>query len=98
MAMGLSEAAAATGVNRGTIYRAWKAGRISATRTSSIRIINGLLALTCSVSMVAPSYAAGVGKGEGQVDIVAWPGYIERGDSDKNYDGSRISRRRPAAR
>lgn len=23
---------------------------------------------------------------EGQVDIVAWPGYIERGDSDKAYD------------
>jgi len=45
-----------------------------------MRIINGLLALTCSVSMVAPSYAAGVGKREGQVDIVAWPGYIERGE------------------
>src|SRR5574339_1187264 len=27
-----------------------------------------------------------VGKGEGQVDIVAWPGYIERGETDKNYD------------
>ena len=27
-----------------------------------------------------------IGKGEGQVDIVAWPGYIERGDTDKNYD------------
>ena len=24
--------------------------------------------------------------GEGQVDIVAWPGYIERGETDKNYD------------
>ena len=23
---------------------------------------------------------------EGQVDIVAWPGYIERGDTDRNYD------------
>ena len=23
-----------------------------------------------------------VGDGEGQVDIVAWPGYIERGESD----------------
>jgi putative spermidine/putrescine transport system substrate-binding protein len=23
---------------------------------------------------------------EGQVDIIAWPGYIERGDTDKNYD------------
>ena len=27
-----------------------------------------------------------VGQGEGEVDIVAWPGYIERGESDKNYD------------
>ena len=27
-----------------------------------------------------------VGKGEGVVDIVAWPGYIERGDTDKGYD------------
>lgn len=27
-----------------------------------------------------------IGKGEGQVDIVAWPGYIERGDTDKSYD------------
>ena len=27
-----------------------------------------------------------IGAGEGQVNIVAWPGYIERGESDKNYD------------
>ncbi len=27
-----------------------------------------------------------LGKGEGQVDIVAWPGYIERGATDKNFD------------
>jgi putative spermidine/putrescine transport system substrate-binding protein len=27
-----------------------------------------------------------LGPGEGRVDIVAWPGYIERGDTDKNYD------------
>ena len=27
-----------------------------------------------------------IGKGEGVVDIVAWPGYIERGDTDKNFD------------
>ena len=27
-----------------------------------------------------------VGDGEGQVDIVAWPGYIERGETDKAYD------------
>ena len=38
MAIGLSEAAAATGVNRSTIYRAWKAGRVSATRTDAGQI------------------------------------------------------------
>ena len=27
-----------------------------------------------------------LGKGEGQVDIVAWIGYIERGETDKNFD------------
>jgi putative spermidine/putrescine transport system substrate-binding protein len=27
-----------------------------------------------------------IGKGEGAVDIVAWPGYIERGETDKSYD------------
>jgi len=27
-----------------------------------------------------------VGPGEGQVDILAWPGYIERGETDKAYD------------
>src|SRR5687767_15815474 len=36
----------------------------------------------------APAAAAGPTADtlEGQVDIVAWPGYIERGDTDKNYD------------
>lgn len=27
-----------------------------------------------------------LGKPEGRVDIVAWPGYIERGETDKNFD------------
>jgi putative spermidine/putrescine transport system substrate-binding protein len=27
-----------------------------------------------------------IGKGEGQVDIVAWAGYIERGATDKAFD------------
>jgi len=37
---------------------------------------------------VTPSYAqlASIGPGEGEVDIVAWAGYIERGETDKNYD------------
>jgi len=27
-----------------------------------------------------------IGKGEGRVDIVAWPGYIERGETDPSFD------------
>ena len=27
-----------------------------------------------------------IGAGEGQLDIIAWPGYIERGDTDKAYN------------
>lgn len=27
-----------------------------------------------------------IGAGEGQVNIVAWPGYIERGETDKKFD------------
>ena len=36
---------------------------------------------TAAAPAAAPSDAL-----EGQVDIVAWPGYIERGETDKNYD------------
>ena len=51
-----------------------------------------LLALTgaAALSLIAWPAAADmkteIGAGEGQVDIVAWPGYIERGETDKNYD------------
>jgi hypothetical protein len=38
MAMSLAEAAAATGVNRSTLFRAYKSGRISATRTDTGQI------------------------------------------------------------
>jgi len=50
----------------------------------------GALALAAVVSVASAASAAEmmkeVGAGEGQVDIVAWPGYIERGETDKNYD------------
>jgi putative spermidine/putrescine transport system substrate-binding protein len=39
-----------------------------------------------AVSAGAAEMMKEIGKGEGQVDIVAWPGYIERGETDKNYD------------
>jgi putative spermidine/putrescine transport system substrate-binding protein len=35
---------------------------------------------------VAGAPLQAVGEGEGQVDIVAWAGYIERGETDKNFD------------
>lgn len=41
-----------------------------------------LLALTCAFS---PAQAADQ-TGEGQLSIVAWPGYIERGETDKAYN------------
>src|SRR3954469_10727291 len=47
------------------------------------------LGLAGSVVVAAsPAFAMldQLGPGEGQVDIVAWPGYIERGDTDKAYD------------
>jgi len=43
-----------------------------------------VLGLGVSIGFAAPMQS--VGKGEGLVDIVAWPGYIERGDTDKAYD------------
>ncbi|MFZ2650415.1 MAG: ABC transporter substrate-binding protein [Burkholderiaceae bacterium] len=48
-------------------------------------------ALVCAVFTATPALAQKgalqkIGKGEGQVDIVAWAGYIERGATDKNFD------------
>ena len=43
----------------------------------------------CASLSLQPVLAAemtAIGKGEGAVDIVAWPGYIERGETDKAYD------------
>ncbi|MDR6952877.1 putative spermidine/putrescine transport system substrate-binding protein [Ancylobacter sp. 3268] len=45
--------------------------------------------VACASLTVQPLVAAELkelGKGEGQVDIVAWAGYIERGETDKAYD------------
>jgi len=43
-------------------------------------------ALLASASLQAAEPLQAVGAGEGQLDIIAWPGYIERGESDKAYD------------
>jgi putative spermidine/putrescine transport system substrate-binding protein len=50
---------------------------------------NGLvavLALALIVPQTALARVEKIGKGEGAVDIVAWPGYVERGETDKSYD------------
>jgi putative spermidine/putrescine transport system substrate-binding protein len=43
-------------------------------------------ALMGAPAMAGAEMMKEVGKGEGQVDIVAWAGYIERGATDKNFD------------
>ena len=43
-----------------------------------------LALLAATTALAAPPKQ--VGKGEGRVDIIAWPGYIERGETDKSYD------------
>jgi putative spermidine/putrescine transport system substrate-binding protein len=50
-----------------------------------------LLLLLVLVLPVGSSIAQGemlteLGDGEGALDIIAWPGYIERGETDENYD------------
>jgi len=45
-----------------------------------------VVALAGVAALAVPALAKELGKGEGEVDIVAWPGYIERGETDKNYD------------
>jgi len=44
------------------------------------------LALALSASGQAFAQVKEIGAGEGQVNIIAWAGYIERGETDKNYD------------
>ena len=55
------------------------------------RTVAGLVTTALTLASLAPAVQAQsalkqLGKGEGQVDIVAWPGYIERGQTDKNFD------------
>ena len=53
--------------------------------SKALRIAAATLAAS-SLAMPALAQMDAVGEGEGQVDIVAWAGYIERGETDKNFD------------
>ncbi|MFM4994556.1 ABC transporter substrate-binding protein [Aeromonas sanarellii] len=46
----------------------------------TLALIPALLAGQTQAAPTSP------GKGEGQLNIVAWAGYVERGETDKNYD------------
>ncbi|OIQ24476.1 MAG: spermidine/putrescine ABC transporter substrate-binding protein [Alphaproteobacteria bacterium MedPE-SWcel] len=54
------------------------------------KILKSCTAVACAASIAAPSLAADmimeIGAGEGQVNIVAWPGYIERGETVEAFD------------
>lgn len=54
------------------------------------RLLHSCTALTLSLTFVTSAVAQeplkALGAGEGDVSIVAWAGYIERGETDKAYD------------
>lgn len=53
---------------------------------STCTALAAAITLTIGSTAFAVEMKQEIGAGEGQVDIVAWPGYIERGDTDANYD------------
>ncbi len=55
-------------------------------RFKSWGITSVLAASILSAGAAQAEPLAKVGKGEGSLNVVAWPGYLERGESDKNYD------------
>ncbi|AXM98215.1 putative ABC transporter substrate-binding protein YdcS [Pseudomonas plecoglossicida] len=57
---------------------------MSVHKTALLGAVTG--ALLASASLQAAEMPKALGATEGQLDIVAWPGYIERGESDKAYD------------
>jgi putative spermidine/putrescine transport system substrate-binding protein len=50
------------------------------------RTLLSLVAIAALAGGASAEMKKEIGPGEGQVNIVAWPGYIERGETDKNYD------------
>ncbi|VAW40008.1 Spermidine/putrescine import ABC transporter substrate-binding protein PotD (TC 3.A.1.11.1), partial [hydrothermal vent metagenome] len=51
-----------------------------------LTITTAALFVLNSTQAFAAEMMTKLGAGEGQVNIVAWPGYIERGESDKKFD------------
>ena len=53
-------------------------------------IVRSFLVGVAAAAVTAPVFAADmvteIGEAEGEVNIVAWPGYIERGETMKEFD------------
>jgi putative spermidine/putrescine transport system substrate-binding protein len=79
-----------------TIYKFPLKSLLSMAGVLSMTSITAMVLSACAMQppsaarpAAAPAKGAplsAIGAGEGQVDIVAWAGYIERGDTDKAYD------------
>ncbi len=54
------------------------------------QVLNGSTALAIALSATAPAFTADmkteIGAGEGALNIVAWAGYVERGETDPKFD------------
>lgn len=60
---------------------------MNASIKASLNLVGAAALLAASLTpALAQQPRKALGKGEGQVDIVAWAGYIERGATDKNFD------------
>jgi putative spermidine/putrescine transport system substrate-binding protein len=57
---------------------------MSAHKTAVLSALTTALLTVSAVQAAEPLKT--LGAAEGQVDIIAWPGYIERGETDKGYD------------
>ncbi len=57
---------------------------MSAQKITVLSALTSVLLATGAVQAAEPLKT--LGKAEGQLDIIAWPGYIERGETDKGYD------------
>ena len=56
-------------------------------RSHSLTLVSlAVSAALTAAPAIAQKAVQKLGKGEGRVDIVAWPGYIERGATDKKFD------------
>jgi putative spermidine/putrescine transport system substrate-binding protein len=55
----------------------------------ALLVLASVVLAACGGGAATPAAAGpvqAIGQGEGEVDIIAWAGYIERGANDKNYD------------